>query len=85
MLFTSGLGKATSPALRRRKLRRSAIEPKIGHMKSDNRMWRCFLKGELGDAINAVLSAAGSNMRKLLKYLGSFFALLYLIRWYAGK
>ena len=84
-IHISGLGKVTSLALRRRKLRRSAIEPKIGHMKSDNRMWRCFLKGELGDAINAVLSAAGSNMRKLLKYLGSFFSLLYLSRWYAGK
>lgn len=51
---------------RKRRRRRSAIEPKIGHLKSDNRMRRCFLRGLTGDAINAVLAAAGSNLRKLL-------------------
>jgi transposase, IS5 family len=50
----------------RRRKRRSAIEPKIGHLKSDHRMNRCFLRGLRGDAINAVLAAAGSNLRKLL-------------------
>jgi transposase, IS5 family len=50
----------------RRRKRRSAIEPKIGHLKSDHRMNRCFLRGLQGDAINAVLAAAGSNLRKLL-------------------
>ena len=39
-------------------------------------MNRCFLAGLRGDAINAVLAAAGGNMRKLLR--GLFFA---LIRW----
>jgi IS5 family transposase len=58
---------------RRRRKRRSAVEPKIGHLKSDHRMDRCFLTGLCGDAINAVLAAAGSNMRKLLRKL--FFAL----------
>lgn len=47
--------------------RRSAIEPVIGHAKHDNRMNRNYLKGEDGDEINAVLAAAGFNMRKLLK------------------
>jgi IS5 family transposase len=59
---------------KRRRLRRSAIEPKIGHLKADNRMNRCFLRGLAGDAINAVLAAAGSNLRKLLRRL--FFALI---------
>ena len=45
--------------------RRSAIEPLLGHRKSDHRMGRCFLKGLLGDALNAVLAAAGRNFRKL--------------------
>jgi IS5 family transposase len=54
---------------RRRRRRRSAIEPKIGHLKSDHRMDRCFLAGLAGDAINAVLAAAGSNLRKLLRRL----------------
>jgi hypothetical protein len=51
----------------RRRRRRSAIEPKIGHLKSDHRMDRCFLAGLRGDAINAVLAAAGANLRKLLR------------------
>jgi hypothetical protein len=33
--------------------RRQAIEPMIGHTKSDNRMDRCWLKGALGDALHA--------------------------------
>jgi IS5 family transposase len=52
-------------AERLRRRRRSAVEPKIGHLKSDCRMDRCFLKGLVGDAINAILAAAGSNLRKL--------------------
>jgi IS5 family transposase len=65
---------------RRRRRRRSAIEPKIGHLKSDHRVGRCFLKGLAGDAINIVLAAAGANLRKLLGRL--FFALrLWLADW----
>lgn len=56
---------------RRRRRRRSAVEPKIGHLKSDHRMERCFLAGLAGDAINAVLAAAGSNLRKLLRRLAA--------------
>lgn len=54
---------------RKRRRRRSAVEPKIGHLKSDHRMDRCFLAGLHGDAINTVLAAAGSNLRKLLRRL----------------
>jgi len=54
------------PALRKRKKRRSAVEPKIGHMKNDNRMGRNFLKGVEGDRTNAILAGIGSNLRKLL-------------------
>ncbi|MBI3834249.1 MAG: hypothetical protein HY287_07970, partial [Planctomycetes bacterium] len=43
----------------------------IGHLKSDHRMDRCFLKGLTGDAINAVLAAAGSNLQKLLRRLAA--------------
>jgi IS5 family transposase len=46
--------------------RRSAIEPVIGHVKSDNGMARNRLKGTEGDEINALLSGCGFNMRKLL-------------------
>jgi IS5 family transposase len=64
-------GGAGSRAERRRRRRRSAIEPKIGHLKSDHRMDRCFLTGLAGDAINAVLAAAASNLRKLLRRLAA--------------
>lgn len=47
--------------------RRSAIEPIIGHLKSDCRMDRNRLKGKEGDRINALLAASGYNMRKLLR------------------
>ncbi len=62
-------------ALRRLLKRRSSIEPTIGHLKSDNRLHRNHLKGQAGDKINAVLSAAGYNFRKLLAAIaaGCFF------------
>jgi len=53
-------------AIRNKLKRRSAIEPTIGHVKSDNRMGRNYLKGAEGDRINAILAAAGYNMRKLI-------------------
>ena len=65
-LAGSSLRKLTRTKKKRRK-RRSAVEPKIGHLKSDNRMRLCFLKGLAGDAINAVLAAAGPNLQKLLR------------------
>lgn len=59
--------KKLSRSQKKKRKRRSAVEPKIGHLKSDNRMRRCFLKGLAGDAINAILAAAGSNLQKLLR------------------
>ena len=47
--------------------RRQAVEPAIGHLKSDHRMDRCWLLGQLGDALHAVLCAAGYNLRWLLR------------------
>ena len=42
------------------------MEPKIGHLKSDHRLDRNYLKGAVGDRVNAVLAGAGANIRKLL-------------------
>jgi len=58
--------KQLTRAIRDKIKRRSAIEPTIGHVKSDNRMGRNYLKGADGDQINAILAAAGYNMRKLI-------------------
>ena len=49
--------------------RRSAIEPVIGHVKSDCRGNRNRLKGSDGDKVNAILAAAAYNFRKLMKGL----------------
>ncbi len=49
--------------------RRSAVEPVIGHVKSDHYMERNMLGGERGDKLNAMLSAVGFNLVKLMKGL----------------
>lgn len=59
-----GLISALVAALRRR----SSIEPETGHMKTDGRLSRCFLKGPLGDTIFAVLCGCGHNLRKILAH-----------------
>jgi len=61
--------KRVTRSQRKRRKRRSAIEPKIGHAKSESRLGRCYLKGLAGDAINASLAAAGANIRKLLRLI----------------
>jgi IS5 family transposase len=61
--------KRATRAFRRMLRRRAAIEPTIGHLKSDHRMNRNYLTGQVGDKINAVLAAAGYNFRKLLRWL----------------
>jgi IS5 family transposase len=52
--------------------RRAATEPTSGHMKSEHRLERNRLKGTLGNAINALLSAAAMNFGKLIKSVGQF-------------
>lgn len=49
--------------------RRSAIEPVIGHAKTDGWLGRNYLKGTHGDHINAILCGCGYNIRKLLRKL----------------
>jgi IS5 family transposase len=46
--------------------KRAAIEPIIGHIKSDCRMARNFLKGIKGDQINAIMAATAFNFRQYL-------------------
>ncbi len=55
--------------------RRSAIEPGIGHLKSDHRMERNPLLGENGDRMHAMLAGCGFNLRKLLRVFLSFFGI----------
>jgi hypothetical protein len=47
--------------------RRQAVEPAIGHTKQDHGVPRCWLKGSDGDALQAVIPAAGFNIRWLMR------------------
>jgi transposase, IS5 family len=57
--------------------RRNAIEPIIGHLKNDGLLGRNYLKGELGDAMHAILCAAGHNIRLILRQLRIFWPWLW--------
>jgi IS5 family transposase len=74
-IYISGQKRGVTDAIKRDLKRRSAVEPGIGHTKSDHRMDRNYLIGSQGDAINAVLAAAGYNFRRLLVWLRTFLRL----------
>ena len=52
---------------RKRCQRRAAIEPIIGHLKSDHRLSRNFLKGIAGDQINLLMAAIAWNFSLWLR------------------
>ncbi|MGY4403872.1 hypothetical protein ACVIYL_004675 [Bradyrhizobium sp. USDA 3315] len=60
-VWISGQVRRVTASIRREMKRRAAVEPVIGHVKAEHRMDRNYLKGRLGDRINAVLAAAGYN------------------------
>ncbi|MBK8927335.1 MAG: transposase [Crocinitomicaceae bacterium] len=49
--------------------RRAAIEPVIGHLKTDHRMEKNYLGGESSSKINAMFAATGWNLKKLMDKL----------------
>ena len=58
--------------------RRAAIEPIIGHLKSDYRLSRNFLKGVIGDEINVLMSATAWNLKQwIIAFLCLLFVLYY--------
>jgi len=68
-VFVSEQKRGVTKAIKRELRRRSAVEPVIGHLKSDHRMDRNVLIGTEGDAANAVLAAVGYNFARLLGWL----------------
>jgi transposase, IS5 family len=68
-VFISGQKRRVTPKIKRELRRRSAIEPVIGHLKSEHRMGRNYLWHREGDAANAVLAAVGYNFRRLIRWL----------------
>lgn len=71
----------TPRALWRRMKQRAAVEPSIGHLKSEHRLERNRLKGVDGNAINAVLAAAAMNFHKLLGAFWRIFLCRLLVIW----
>ena len=63
------LSKSITKPIRNMLKRRAAIEPVIGHLKSDHRMDRNYLRGVEGDRNNAILAGIGFNLRKLLRWV----------------
>ncbi len=78
-VFTAGQKRRVTPQIKREMRRRSAIEPVIGHIKTEHRMERNYLAGEDGDAINAILAAAGYNFALLLRWFRGLLSLLLAI------
>ena len=70
-VYISGQKRGVTEAIKRDLRRRSAVEPVIGHAKTEHRMGRNFLKGTHGDVANAMLAAAGYNFRRLLAWLAA--------------
>jgi IS5 family transposase len=58
--------------------RRAAIEPRIGHLKSDHRLSRNFYKGLVGDNINVMLAAAAMNFKRMMNIWKERFVIFWL-------
>ena len=75
-VYISGQRRRVTETIKRELRRRSAVEPVIGHAKSEHRMGRNYLAGTQGDAANAVLAAAGYNFRRLLEWLALLLSII---------
>jgi IS5 family transposase len=87
-VYITGQRRGVTNKIKRWLKRRAVVEPIIGHAKNDGLLGRNWLKGRAGDRCNALLAAAGFNLRQLLRFLrGSpyflhefYYALLLTIR-----
>ena len=82
-VFISGQKRGVFGIIKRELRRRSAIEPVIGHMKTDGHLGRCHLKGREGDAANVTLTAVGHNLRRVLAWLRALLRLILIALWQA--
>ena len=64
---TGDADSAYKALMRKRFRKRAGIEPVIGHLKSDHRLDRNYLKGFEGDQINVMMAAAAFNFRKWMR------------------
>lgn len=76
---TKNTSKYKQKILKQAHRKRAAIEPVIGHLKSDHRLGRNFYKGIVGDNINVMLAAAAFNFKRMMnKWKQTFNAILCL-------
>ena len=68
-IFISGQRRGVTRWIKQKIHRRQAIEPHIGHMKSDGRLDRNYLQGILGDKLNTLLCGVGHNLRLIIRKL----------------
>lgn len=73
--------KNVTRTLRKALKRRNAIEPIIGHVKADHHLGRNYLKGTLGDQVNAILSGVGYNFSAILRKLRLFWFFILSLYW----
>ncbi|HTO35872.1 MAG TPA: IS5 family transposase [Flavobacterium sp.] len=71
---------------KRKKFRtRAAIEPIIGHLKTNFRMGQNYYHGEVGPQINALMAAAAWNLKKMMELLKkevkNIFILIFIKIW----
>jgi IS5 family transposase len=83
--FNNKLSKYRQQQMKKGFQRRAAIEPRIGHLKSDHRLSRNFYKGISGDNINVMLAAAAMNFKRMINiwkqiFLGLLFRLFQIIK-----
>ena len=75
-IYISRQKRGITPSLKKQLKRRAMIEPMIGHMKSDGRLGRNYLKGTNGDQHHAILCGIGHNLRMLRSFLTHFLRLI---------
>lgn len=67
-VFTSRQKRGVTQTIKKWIKRRSAIEPIIGHMKRSHGLEKNYLKGAVGDKINALMAAIGFNLKQLINH-----------------
>ena len=80
-VFYSRQKRGITKTIKRHLKRRQAIEPIIGHLKQDGKLGRNYLKGIVGNEINAPLSGAGFNLRTILNKINLIFQPLLRYSW----
>jgi transposase, IS5 family len=69
VVYRSRQKKGVTRRIKREINRRQAIEPYIGHIKSECKLGLSRLKGIVGDKINAISSAAAYNLKLIINHL----------------